>query len=198
MDAMTVEPAPIRASRRISTRTSTSTQTAAAGTKTSTATTLASRRTASTTSFSAATASTSNRLATRQIPARRPLSIAQSRRAEPVEDEDEKPAHKKRRTSSVAAEEDLLERQDIDEALIDVVKTEELEVTQRVYDDGCNVLEGLGSAEGETGWDDLDKEDAGDPLMVSEYVTEIFEYLLKLEVRSMVVLHVLLGMLFIY
>lgn len=31
-------------------------------------------------------------------------------------------------------------------------------------------------------WDDLDAEDAGDPLMVSEYVVEIFDYMLKLEV----------------
>jgi hypothetical protein len=31
------------------------------------------------------------------------------------------------------------------------------------------------------GWDDLDAEDAEDPLMVSEYVNEIFEYLKKLE-----------------
>lgn len=31
------------------------------------------------------------------------------------------------------------------------------------------------------GWEDLDAEDAEDPLMVSEYVNEIFEYLKKLE-----------------
>jgi G2/mitotic-specific cyclin 1/2 len=32
-------------------------------------------------------------------------------------------------------------------------------------------------------WDDLDADDAGDPVMVSEYVVEIFEYLRKLEVN---------------
>lgn len=32
-------------------------------------------------------------------------------------------------------------------------------------------------------WDDIDKEDK-DPLMVSEYVTDIFQYMLELEVRS--------------
>jgi hypothetical protein len=31
-------------------------------------------------------------------------------------------------------------------------------------------------------WDDLDLEDAEDPLMVSEYVVEIFNYMRKLEV----------------
>ncbi len=31
-------------------------------------------------------------------------------------------------------------------------------------------------------WDDLDAEDAGDPLMVSDYVVEIFEYMNQLEV----------------
>lgn len=31
-------------------------------------------------------------------------------------------------------------------------------------------------------WDDLDAEDADDPLMVSEYVVEIFDYMRQLEV----------------
>ena len=31
-------------------------------------------------------------------------------------------------------------------------------------------------------WDDLDAEDSGDPMMVSDYVVDIFEYLGKLEV----------------
>lgn len=34
-------------------------------------------------------------------------------------------------------------------------------------------------------WDDLDQEDEADPLMVSEYVVEIFEYLRKLEIQTM-------------
>ncbi|KAF2003245.1 A/B/D/E cyclin [Amniculicola lignicola CBS 123094] len=34
-------------------------------------------------------------------------------------------------------------------------------------------------------WDDLDKEDIDDPLMVSEYVVEIFEYLKELEISTM-------------
>ena len=37
----------------------------------------------------------------------------------------------------------------------------------------------------EVKWDDLDKEDEGDPLMVSEYVGEIFNYLLLLERQTM-------------
>ena len=32
-------------------------------------------------------------------------------------------------------------------------------------------------------WEDLDAEDADDPMMVSEYVTEIFDYLKVVEVR---------------
>ncbi|QRV80306.1 Cyclin, N-terminal domain [Ceratobasidium sp. AG-Ba] len=34
-------------------------------------------------------------------------------------------------------------------------------------------------------WDDLDAEDENDPLMVAEYVTEIFEYMKELEIRNM-------------
>jgi G2/mitotic-specific cyclin 1/2 len=33
-------------------------------------------------------------------------------------------------------------------------------------------------------WDDLDAADANDPLMVSDYVVEIFNYLRELEVIS--------------
>jgi len=33
-------------------------------------------------------------------------------------------------------------------------------------------------------WDDLDAEDSGDPLMVSDYVVEIFDYMKQLEVRG--------------
>jgi hypothetical protein len=36
-----------------------------------------------------------------------------------------------------------------------------------------------------TDWQDLDKEDIDDPLMVSEYVHEIFEYLQELEIKTM-------------
>ncbi|KAG9077552.1 G2/mitotic-specific cyclin [Ceratobasidium sp. UAMH 11750] len=34
-------------------------------------------------------------------------------------------------------------------------------------------------------WDDLDAEDENDPLMVAEYVVEIFEYMKELEIRTM-------------
>ena len=37
------------------------------------------------------------------------------------------------------------------------------------------------------GWEDLDKEDEDDPVMVAEYVVEIFEYLKKLEVSPFAV-----------
>jgi G2/mitotic-specific cyclin 1/2 len=33
-------------------------------------------------------------------------------------------------------------------------------------------------------WDDLDAEDNGDPLMVSEYIVEIIEYMKKIEVSA--------------
>lgn len=57
-------------------------------------------------------------------------------------------------------------------------------------DDGANVSsEDLDVAEllpqvdePECVWDDLDEDDAGDPMMVSEYVVEIFEYMRELEV----------------
>lgn len=36
-------------------------------------------------------------------------------------------------------------------------------------------------------WDDLDAEDAGDPLMVSEYVVEIIKYMRSIEVCTVIV-----------
>jgi G2/mitotic-specific cyclin 1/2 len=36
-------------------------------------------------------------------------------------------------------------------------------------------------------WEDLDAEDADDPMMVSEYVNEIFDYLKITEVRSFII-----------
>ena len=49
-------------------------------------------------------------------------------------------------------------------------------------------LEALADAEPEADpegdeWDDLDAEDADDPLMVSEYIVEIFQYMKEIEVR---------------
>lgn len=38
--------------------------------------------------------------------------------------------------------------------------------------------------EGEEGWEDLDAGDEDDPLMVTEYVGEVYDYMLKLEVRT--------------
>jgi G2/mitotic-specific cyclin 1/2 len=39
------------------------------------------------------------------------------------------------------------------------------------------------------GWDDLDAEDEGDPLMVSEYVADIFAYMQTLEVMHAFIFH---------
>lgn len=37
-------------------------------------------------------------------------------------------------------------------------------------------------------WDDLDSEDSGDPLMVSDYVIEIFDYMSQLEVNLVLII----------
>lgn len=164
---------PIRASRRISTRVvgSTSTTATSRATTSATATTAASsRRQVGASSIKAAT-STTAASRTRTI-ARRPLGSVQ-----PKEDPDAdvQPLHKKRRTSSIGPE-DLKAEEFKEPVLMQVV--EETEVKEEVEDDKRVVR-----AE-PTVWDDLDKEDEGDPLMVSEYVNEIFQYLLKLEAST--------------
>ncbi|TDL24632.1 A/B/D/E cyclin [Rickenella mellea] len=81
---------------------------------------------------------------------------------EPAEEE---PELKRRRTSSEAPDEPLetLDRESNDIAAVDA---------------------GL-AADNDEGWDDLDREDDDDPLMVSEYVVEIFNYLKEVELKTM-------------
>lgn len=71
-------------------------------------------------------------------------------------------AHKKRRTSSDVPDVAAMHEEEVENAVIPKSEFEE-----EVENDA---------------WDDLDAEDADDPLMVSEYVVEIFEYLKKVEV----------------
>ncbi|QRV82030.1 Cyclin, N-terminal domain [Ceratobasidium sp. AG-Ba] len=74
------------------------------------------------------------------------------------EEDSEGPAHKRRRTSSLDAE----------EASRAVAHIAEKEAESAPVDP-------------EEIWTDLDKDDDGDPLMVSEYVVDIFNYMLELE-----------------
>lgn len=89
---------------------------------------------------------------------RQPAAYAKEPELEVVEEE---PVYKKRRTSSEVGE----ELEVVDEG-------NEYEV------DGAEPVE-----EEDQGWDDLDREDDDDPLMVSEYVADIFGYLKEVEVR---------------
>jgi G2/mitotic-specific cyclin 1/2 len=75
------------------------------------------------------------------------------------DDEPEGPAYKRRRTSSLDAEE-----------------------ASRAVAHVKEKSQGPESTEAEEPWVDLDKDDDGDPLMVSEYVVDIFDYMLEIEV----------------
>lgn len=55
---------------------------------------------------------------------------------------------------------------------------EELEITEKE-----NIMPYSGLNNGYVDWEDLDLEDNGDPLMVSDYVVEIFDYMSHLEVN---------------
>jgi hypothetical protein len=164
-------PTTTRPSRRLPTRSlnpkSTSTSTAVA------ATTVTTRRAniARVTSVSAATtnvkATSNTELAPHKVTASttrakrvhaRHVAAAKSRE---VVDEEDEPVHKKRRISS-----------DDDEVV--ALKIHE----EAAVSDPAPVI--AKPEDGEP--DDLDKEDMDDPLMVSEYVGEIFQYLRKVEV----------------
>ncbi|KAG8707015.1 G2/mitotic-specific cyclin [Ceratobasidium sp. 423] len=94
-----------------------------------------------------------------------PPSTSGSHRRTP-DDENEGPAHKRRRTSSLDAEEASRAVAHINEK------------SQRAA-----------SIEVDEPWTDLDKDDEGDPLMVSEYVVDIFNYMLEIERKHAQVLN---------
>lgn len=81
------------------------------------------------------------------------------------EDDSDGPAHKRRRTSSLDAE----------EASRAVAHVAEKSAAEPI--------------EVEEPWTDLDKDDDGDPLMVSEYVVDIFNYMLEIERKHAQVLN---------
>jgi G2/mitotic-specific cyclin 2 len=105
---------------------------------------------------------------------------------EQVEDEDTQRAFKRRRTSSEADVEAVVETQAEVEASPEkdgVVSKHEPEAdapaspTNEEADDAAV-----------TGWVDLDKDDFDDPYMVSEYVVDIFKYLSECEVSNHIIM----------
>ncbi|KAI0634848.1 cyclin-like protein [Trametes polyzona] len=102
-----------------------------------------------------------NGAATSRVPRR---VSARSLKQEEDEEEEHR-VHKKRRTSSDIPDVAAMHEEEVENA---VIPKEEAEA----------------DPEGDQ-WDDLDAEDADDPLMVSEYVVEIFEYLKEVEQTTM-------------
>lgn len=89
-----------------------------------------------------------------------------------VEEAEDEPALKKRRTSSVPPEEANVDEEKDSEARIAAELQAYAEAPLEADPDGDE-------------WDDLDAEDADDPVMVSEYVVEIFNYLKGVEQTTM-------------
>jgi G2/mitotic-specific cyclin 1/2 len=86
---------------------------------------------------------------------------------------------KKRRTSSEAPEDhkdDVKERVEAGDQIRDIA---ERELQKHLQDIGREAEADPNGPD----WEDLDAEDADDPMMVSEYVIEIFDYLKVVEVR---------------
>lgn len=113
---------------------------------------------------------------------RRPRSSLLKREQEPEEeiDEDDR-AHKRRRTSSESPEDP--EEEDPAALEEERLQAEEELITARIAAE----LEAYANDEPEADpenspWDDLDADDADDPVMVSEYVVDIFNYLKQVEV----------------
>jgi hypothetical protein len=119
---------------------------------------------------------------------RKPTSLAAAtRRNPPIQEERERDeieaeshrVFKKRRTSSDSPEqpdEEAKEEVEVEDQVRDIA---ERELQKHLHDIEHELEADPNGAE----WEDLDAEDADDPMMVSEYVNEIFEYLKVVEVR---------------
>jgi hypothetical protein len=109
----------------------------------------------------ARTASAQASVSTIPVPSAAPAAVPRTRTPhQPTPEEDsDGPVHKKRRTSSIDAEDASRAVAHVAEQSGDAQVTDPEEI-----------------------WTDLDKDDDGDPLMVSEYVTDIFDYMVELEV----------------
>ncbi|TFY79540.1 hypothetical protein EWM64_g4472 [Hericium alpestre] len=129
---------------------------------------LPARRVGARTSTSAALASAAD--------VRRRTSARSVKAPGPEEDDAEASrVFKKRRTSSEAPEE-----YDVPHEHADV----HAEPIDKLVSHG-KVVKAEKEADPNVGWDDLDREDVDDPLMVSEYVVEIFEYLKIVEQKTL-------------
>jgi len=122
---------------------------------------------------------------------RKPSSLAAAtRRINPVQEERERDetetesnrVFKKRRTSSDAPEQHDEEAKEEAQAEDQVRDIAEKELQKHLHDIEREVEADPNGAE----WEDLDAEDTDDPMMVSEYVNEIFDYLKIVEVRGLV------------
>lgn len=158
-----------RFSRRLSARTVSASASAPAHPSTSTLAQVAPRRVVSVATRSirapAPTRSASAQSIRADVPAPADAPVEDGRtrtKHQPTPEEDsDGPAHKRRRTSSIDAEE---------------ASRAVAQVTEKSFN--------IEVADGEEIWTDLDKDDDGDPLMVSEYVIDIFEYMMELEVSA--------------
>lgn len=93
-----------------------------------------------------------------------------------IDDEEDARQIKRRRTSSEAPEDSHA----TDEAL---ARADENAVAARVAAELEAYAEEQEADPEASAWDDLDADDSDDPLMVSEYVVDIFKYLKQVEVR---------------
>ncbi|KAJ6590582.1 g2/mitotic-specific cyclin cdc13 [Mycena vulgaris] len=111
-------------------------------------------------------------------------SLLVPQRQQELEDEADEPAHKRRRTSSEAPE----EPEEEDEAAMEEARlqAEEELITARIAAELEAYANDEPEADPETSpWDDLDADDVDDPVMVSEYVVDIFNYLKQVELTTM-------------
>ncbi|KAF6757755.1 g2/mitotic-specific cyclin cdc13 [Ephemerocybe angulata] len=104
--------------------------------------------------------------------------VHRTRREIEQDEEEEHRVFKKRRTSSDAPEPEP-QAEEVEEEDPEAALHARLEAEMEAFANEPEV------DPEHSGWDDLDAEDGDDPLMVSEYVVEIFQYMRQLEISTM-------------
>ncbi|KAI8808033.1 G2/mitotic-specific cyclin B [Cladochytrium replicatum] len=117
-------------------------------------------------------------------PATKPRSSYRvSRKSKDPEHNDDAGKHSASSNVSAGSKHSQMEEDDAEERVIKKQKTDPMEEDEvEVEPEEQAVSTPAHSAEM---WDDLDEEDLGDPMMVAEYVVEIFEYMRELEIQTL-------------
>ncbi|KAI8800606.1 G2/mitotic-specific cyclin B [Cladochytrium replicatum] len=117
-------------------------------------------------------------------PSTKPRSSSRvSRKSKDPEHNEDGGKHSASSNISAGSKHSQMDEDDAEERVLKKQKTDPMEEDQVEVEPEEQAL--ATPAHSAEMWDDLDEEDLGDPMMVAEYVVEIFEYMRELEIQTL-------------